>query len=111
MKEVSIEWPYKDQRGQWNILINFGTDRISVSHVKQEISYESASQYDSRHFEFTWELRMEFDLEVRELLDACIYLKSFEFVPTVPHDTRQKIISQFNSCQCIELYDELKEYL
>ena len=111
MKEVSSQWPYKDQRGQWNVIINFGTDRISVSHVKHEVSYENTNQFDSRHFSFSWELRMEFDLEVLELLDACIYLKTFEFVPTVPRETRQDILQQFSSCECIELYDELNEYL
>merc|ERR1712125_308402 len=90
MKErIGTHWPYKDQRGEWKIIINKENDSlISVTHIKKEVSWESNSLFESQHFQFTWSLR-----------------RDFEFVDTVSDETKAKIIGSFNSTTFLEPFE------
>jgi len=112
MKQVvGNDWPYKDLRGGWNVIIKREGNTISVTHSKQEQSWETSNKYAEQHFSFVWDFRIVFDLNVDKMVDASITISKMDFVETVPLDTRKKIIACFLQCSCLRVSDELMEYV
>ena len=101
---VGNEWPYKDQRGQWIIVIQRDGDNYTVTHTKKEISWEDTKLYDTQHFQFTWSLRMEFDSRIEEMTSVSVRIDEMEFPDTVPAATRDEIVNAFNNCPTLEAF-------
>mmetsp|Transcript_16381 Transcript_16381/g.20956 ORF Transcript_16381/g.20956 Transcript_16381/m.20956 type:complete len:289 (-) Transcript_16381:119-985(-) len=103
MKEsIGIKYPYKDQRGQWIIVIRKEHENITVTHTKKEQSWESLSDFALQHFEYTWSLRIELDITGENLLSVTVTIDDIQFEDTVPHETRNKIVACFNAVEFIE---------
>merc|ERR1712137_653922 len=50
MKEsIGTKYPYKDQRGQWVIVIRKEKESVTVTHTKKEQSWESLSDFAKQH--------------------------------------------------------------
>lgn len=108
MKEfIGTKYPYKDQRGKWTIAIVVEDTKITVTHCKFEMSWESTELYPQQHFSFSWALRMEFDINMERMLDVSVKICSLDFLPSVSLETRRKITNHFCACETIEVPLEL----
>lgn len=103
---ISSTWPYKDQRGEWIILIQKEKDNsVSVTHKRKEVSYESTKLYDEQHFQFSWELKMNFDNEIKEMQKVSVCVTGMTFVDTVTKDRKKEIIETFNSTEFMDHFE------
>jgi len=54
---VYEQYPFKDMKGGWTVIIRFGANKFSVSHLKREQSHFGDEQY----FDFEWLLKREME--------------------------------------------------
>mmetsp|Transcript_10094 Transcript_10094/g.41129 ORF Transcript_10094/g.41129 Transcript_10094/m.41129 type:complete len:287 (+) Transcript_10094:45-905(+) len=99
------EYSYKDDRGQWFILIKREDDGgFCISHLKKEISYEQEDLHDKQHFSFDWEMRMHLSADLETLSDVQVIIKSLDFVDTAPEASRKAIKEALlNSCDFVAM--------
>lgn len=92
LKRSFAQYPYKDVRGQWIIVIEFDSknNNLQVKHQKNEKSFEDNS------FHFQWAFSMDFDLEMKELRDLSCRIESLHFGPT-DSEVRKKIVRHIAS--------------
>ena len=117
-------YPYKDKRGRWFILIQFpfpsindenniniannnnndgGRKQIVVTHRKEEISWDDGSIDHFISFTFTWELRMYFDVEVKEMYDAQMAIVDFQLLEETSDENIRKLYNCILSCSYLRL--------
>lgn len=99
------QYSYKDDRGQWHILIKKERDgSFSISHLKKEISYEAEELAARQHFTFDWEMRMRLSPDLATLLDARVLVRSIDFVDTAPKEACEAVrAALLSSCDFVEM--------
>ena len=90
---IGQKLPYKDIRGEWWIRIHFAPDAVYVTHEKREQSWTTKPGLE---FQFLWELRMAFSVDLTELRSTSLRIREVTFADTAPVDYRQGVLAQMN---------------
>jgi len=85
---VGNQFPFKDVRGSWRIEIQIESDKLSVTHLKRERSFEDES---SEYFEFAWTLRIVYDRQLTRVLEVQLYIDDILFGDKMDTSKRRKI--------------------
>jgi len=85
---VGNQFPFKDMRGSWRIEIQIDSERVSVTHLKVERSFEDES---TEYFEFAWTLRIVFDRQLTRVLEVQLYIDDVLYGDKMDTSKRRKI--------------------
>jgi len=86
--------PFKDMRGTWSMSIHLLENHFEVRHRKSQVSQPpKGSPPDDLgdEFNFEWELRMDFNLEMSEMIDVDVRVVGINYRDDVSEDRRSVI--------------------
>jgi len=77
---------YKDCRGQWDVSLNFESDKIIITHKKWEETIPVK-------FEFCWHLQIELSRDCKVIENVRLFIQTIKFVNTPTHEEENNIYS------------------
>jgi hypothetical protein len=86
--------PFKDMRGTWSMSIHLLENHFEVRHRKAQVSQPpKGSPPDDLgdEFNFEWELRMDFDLTMSQMLEVDVRVVTINYRDDVSQDRRTQI--------------------
>eukprot|EP00727_Mastigamoeba_balamuthi_P008736 m51a1_g4485 hypothetical protein (273) ;mRNA; f:280735-282156 len=81
------------QKNPWEVIIRVGEDKVEVSHLRKQCHFDTRQTQCA--FEFTWEVSMEFDTELREIAKVNLWLLRFSFGPETSEEKRRDLTAAF----------------
>lgn len=82
-------FPFKDARKGWRIYLIFEPFFVTICHIKKEMSSDQTT--GSRHFEFTWELKMVFDRKLEQMLECSLVISELQISDDMPSDRQLQL--------------------
>jgi len=93
---VGNAYPFKDMRGSWRIDIHVDDDKLCVTHLKRERSFEDDP---ADYFEFEWSLKLIFDKDAAQLQEVLLHIDDLSFgnrMGTKKKDKIQEVMTNFS---------------
>jgi len=85
---VGNQFAFKDMRGSWRINIYITPDKVCVTHLKRERSFEDDP---ADYFEFEWSLVLVFDGNVTKMQEVHLHIDELLFGTSMNPSKKKKI--------------------